>query len=340
MSNSYSEITIEHHERESITQSFRNIKYDPTGSDEYISALRKAAYESFPNRVLDLLSSQRSSVNPSALIAIHGLPIDDGIVGSPPPSEGGEKYKQGHLSENVLAAVSSLIGEPYSILSEGEEFIANLTPEKASKLAFDINGSEMELDYHIENSALRYLAHEDCSPIGVALIGVRHDESAPLTRFSDVRLALKLLSPADIDTLFGKNFIIKLPHRWRGAFFGNVENTEICALLTGPRENPRASGAYYKDITHAINQKGEDAFRNLHAALKQVERTVDIKPGSYTYVDNRFAFHARDKFLSAYDENDRPYRWLQRVYVAPNLWNFRSFRRVGWRVFDPAKIID
>ena len=340
MSENYSEIIIDDCEREAISRGFRGVIYDPAGADGYISKLRRVAHECLPARLLDLLSRQRSSVNPSALIAIQGLPTDMAIIGSPAPGESSEKYKRGHLSENILAAISSLIGEPYSILSEGEEFVANLTPEKTGKSAFDINGSEMELEYHIENSALRFLAHEDCSPIGVALIGVRHEASAPLTRFSDVRLAMNYLSSADIDALYEKNFVIKLPHRWRGKFFGDAESTTACALMSGPREIPRVSGAYYKDITQAINKKGEYALMNLHQALKQVERAVDIRPGTYTYVDNRFAFHARDKFVSSYDENERPYRWLQRVYVASNLWNFRSLHRSGWRIFDPARTVE
>lgn len=35
---------------------------------------------------------------------------------------------------------------------------------------------------------------------------------------ADSRKALKLLSVEDIDTLYGKNFIIRLPYRWHGAF--------------------------------------------------------------------------------------------------------------------------
>lgn len=335
---SYLTMTLNNEERSKVAKSISEVKYDADGHDQYIAALRYALYSSLPRELLDALSRQRSSVSPYALINVENLPIDDNVTGSPAPGEASIKYKAGNLSENIVVGLSSLIGEPYSIFTEGKEIVANLTPEVKSKAAYDINGSEVELDYHIENSALRFLSSEDCAPVGVALLGVRHDENGPLTRFADTRLALQQLSEKDIKTLYSKNFIIKVPHRWRGAFFGERETTDLSPILTGPKSAPRVSGAFYKDITMSIGERAQEAFNNLHQALKAVEIAVDVRAGSYTYVDNRFAFHSRDKFVSSYDENERPYRWLQRVYVAPNLWNYRSFSCNGYRVYDPASL--
>jgi len=43
----------------------------------------------------------------------------------------------------------------------------------------------------------------------------------------------------------------------------------------------------------------------------------------------------RDHVEAAYDENDRAHRWVQRIFVARNLWNFRTYTPAQERIFDP-----
>ena len=63
---------------------------------------------------------------------------------------------------------------------------------------------------------------------------------------------------------------------------------------------------------------------------------VKIAPGRLVYINNRFARHSRDRFSPTFDENGRANRWVQRIFLASNLWNYRVFDRTLARVFDPS----
>ena len=50
--------------------------------------------------------------------------------------------------------------------------------------------------------------------------------------------------------------------------------------------------------------------------------------------DNRFALHARDKFTPSFDDEGRPARWIQRVFVSQSLWSYRNLVPVSDRVYE------
>jgi hypothetical protein len=330
------EITLNESESEQIRSAFENHKYDSYGGAEYISRIRTAAYQAFPARIIDLLEAQKSSSDPAPFIIFNNIPIDKEIHGSPNFAQTGRDLKSGVLSENVLCAIGSVLGEPYSIHFEGRELVNNLTPQKETKRDYTGLGSEVELDFHIENAALNYMSEDDCSPMALLLLGIRHDKQGPKTYVADSRAALKLLSPEDIEVLYEKNFIIRLPYRWRGAFKNSNENTGLCPMLSGPLSLPRVSTVFYPDMVLPVNPKAKSAFDNLYHAIKSVSIGIDITPGKLVFVDNRFALHSREKFLPQYDDNGMPYRWLQRLFITKNLWGFRGFKKIGDRVFDPS----
>src|SRR3990167_526066 len=131
-----------------------------------------------------------------------------------------------------------MIGDAYSIAFEGPELVNNLTPQKDTARDYTGLGSEVELDFHIENAALRFMSEDDCSPMGMLLLGIRNDTAinGPKTYISDARIAMQSLSCEDLEVLREKNFIIRLPYRWRGAFHTQQENTELCAIISGSAE--------------------------------------------------------------------------------------------------------
>jgi len=168
-------------------------------------------------------------------------------------------------------------------------------------------------------------------------LGVRIDENSeqPSTFISDARNALKLLTSSDIEILYGNNFHLHLPHRWRNAFYHSKVNTSKCPVIRGTLDLPRVSVAFYPDMVTPIDNRSRIALENLHQAIKEVSESIIITPGRLVYVDNRFTLHSRSKFDPTYDEQGCPYRWLQRVFVASNLWPFRHFQSIGDRVFLP-----
>lgn len=321
-----------------IRKKLNDIDYDPGGGDDYITSIRLIAYNAFPLRIIKLLEHQRTSLQPLPYLIIDNIPIDDAICGSPSFSQSGKNFKAGNLSENVICALGSLIGEPYSIKFEGSELVNNLTPQKDCKNDYTGLGSEVELDFHIENAALKYMPGHDLSPMGLMLLGVRSDPKSigPRTFVADCRLAISKLTADDISVLSDNNFIIRLPYRWRSAFNDNTENTNLCPIIAGPDNYPVISAVFYPDMVIAVNDKAKKAFTNLYNALKSVAVGIHITPGKFIYIDNRFSLHSREKFHATYDKNGFSYRWIHRLFVAPNLWGFREFYSVNKRIFDPS----
>lgn len=337
--NSSEKISLTTDECVRIKNALNDIPYCSKGNEQYISTIRTAAYHSFPEKIIQLLHAQKSAKNMMSHIIFENVPIDDAIHGSPAFHETGKDFKTGHLSENVICAFGLLIGDAYSIAFEGRELVNNLTPQKNTAFDYTGLGSQVELDFHIENAALRFMSDDDCSPMGMLLLGLRKDYSAegPKTYVSDARLAIQQLSTDDLAILRGKNFIIRLPYRWRAAFQAQKENTELCPIISGTNELPRLNVAFYPDMVLPINENAKRAFDNLYAAIKSVSVGIEMEPKRLVYIDNRFTLHSREKFLPTYDSNGMPYRWVQRLFLTSSLWNFRQFHSVGDRVFDPTQ---
>ncbi|MFL9866068.1 TauD/TfdA family dioxygenase [Paraburkholderia fungorum] len=316
------------------------LPYDPTGGAEYVSAVRRAAYAAFPDRVLAAIERTKlPAATANGSIEIDNLPIDTDVHGSPQFTETGHSFKGGVLSENVLVALGALAGEPYSIAHEGRELVNNLTPHKETALEYTGLGSEVELDFHIENAAQAHMPEGDTSPFALLLLGIRSEPSGgPHTRLADARRALALLSDEDIEYLYGRHYIIRVPYRWRGATPTPRDNTDLSAVLSGPVESPRVTVAFYPDMVLAANARAKLALDNLYQAIRQVSFGVQVTPGKLVLINNSFTLHSRDRFTPQYDDNGRAHRWVQRVFVARSLWNFRSFTRVHDRVFDPKNL--
>ncbi|WP_244426384.1 hypothetical protein [Bartonella florencae] len=111
---------------------------------------------------------QKRSITPRAYLIFENLPIDRQINTSPNPYNLDASCKSGYISENLIMMFSLLIGESYSIKFEGEH--NNLVPLKDNKKDYTGLGSEVELDFHIENAALKFITGLNLSPKGILLM--------------------------------------------------------------------------------------------------------------------------------------------------------------------------
>lgn len=324
-------------EKSILRDALAPINYEDSGNSAYINTVKNAASAAMPKRILAALQEQRASLQPRPYLIFDNLPTDDEVFGSPTSTETGNAYKSGHVSENLAIAFASLIGEPYSVSFEGIDIVNNLTPERGKEKDYTGLGSDVELDFHIENAALKFVKDLDLSPTGLVLTGVRQDPAMPKTRIADASEAIRQLDQCDLDILRGDNFRLKVPYRWRSVLGGeNFVETAPAPLISGCMIQPEVHVAFYPDMVTPLNDDATRAFRNFYEAIKRVSFGVDVTPGRLVYVDNRFALHSRDRFTANYDENGWPLRWIQRVFVTATLWNHRTLRRLKERVFEPV----
>lgn len=319
-------------ERNQLGAALGKVNYDPQGGQNYITDLRIIADAHLPRRVIDVLANQRTSLNPKPYLIFENLPTDEAVFTTPEAHTFTPAAKSGTLSESLIMTFAGMIGEPYSIQFEGADVVNNLIPKASEKREYTGLGSEVELGFHIENAALKHVENASFSPLGLLLTGVRHDPNGPLTRLADARQAIGLLEEHDVECLSQPLYRIKVPHRWRdqGAYI-----TEPIAMLSGGLDFPEVSAVFYPDMLEALSKPAADSMARFHHALSQVSIGVDIKPGQLVYIDNRFTLHARDRFVPSLDAMSNPLRWVQRVFVASNLWSHRRLDRVKARVFLP-----
>ncbi len=319
-------------ERNQLSAALGKINYDPQGGQNYITDLRIMADSNLPRRVIDVLANQRASLRPKPYLVFENLPTDEAVFTTPDPEVFTPAAKSGTLSENLIMAFASMIGEPYSIQFEGADIVNNLIPSPSAKREYTGLGSQVELSFHVENAALKYMENAGFSPLGLLLTGVRHDPQGPMTRLADARAALLLLEASDVVCLRQPLYRIKVPHRWRnqGTFA-----TEPVAMLSGDLDFPEVSAVFYPDMVEALSTPAANAMTRFHDAIRQVSVAVDIKPGQLLYIDNRFTLHARDSFEPSLDKLSKPLRWVQRVFVSKSLWSHRQLERVQSRIFLP-----
>jgi hypothetical protein len=324
-------------ERERLKARLAPIRYCDAGAAGYIQAVRQAAHEALPERFLAALAEQRTSLAPRPCLVFDNLPTDDEVSGAPVGAERGADHKSGSISENLAVAFAALIGEPYSISFEGRDLVNNLTPEPGKEREYTGLGSDVELDFHIENAALKFVENLNLSPTGLVLTGVRQDPGMPKTRVADARAALALLDRDDVRLLRGRHFLLRVPYRWREALGGSsLAQTAPAPLISGCELQPEAHVAFYPDMVQPLTPEATAAFQRFHRAIQQVSFGLDVTPGRLVYVDNRIALHSRDRFKARYDDAGRPLRWIQRVFVASSLWNHRSLTQLKERVFEPV----
>lgn len=249
--------------------------------------------------------------------------------------------KKSYISENILVLIGLIYGEPYSMYYESKGLVNNLIPLKNAKKDFTGVGSAVELGFHIENSALRYMTSKNCSPKALLLTGVRQQENPPITPIADAREALKLLCDEDIKMLFKPHYKIKLPYRWRIDKNSKNYKTEFIPILNKVNESLFCNGAFYGDMIEEVKtERAQTALKNFEKALYDTMIQEVIKPGEVVCIDNRVMYHSRFKFDAKFNSNGQAYRWIQRIFVTEDLSNFEGLVKNSDRVYSPIPIYE
>lgn len=279
-----------------------------------------------PSEIREMIWTWRRNPDRPGVLMIDGFGVDPDLP--PTPIDGRRSAaKLTTYSEQVLAGVATLIGEPISFASERNgTLFTDLSPVKGKENALTNEGSEAELGWHTEHAASAYLLDPpqrvvDC----LTFFHLRGDPRGEAkTLVADIRDAIRLMEPDMIAALRRPEFIARLPMLVRSSLPANRHAFANHRILTGSDEHPFVSGALYGDLLEGTTPEAIEALAALKRALDAVQMQVPTVPGRLVILDNRRVLHGRYPFKPAYDGNDR---WLQRCMTTSSLEPFRAWQR-------------
>lgn len=323
------------HERDNFTDEFTDVKYNSAGPFNSFVRAAKQAYLMAASPELDtILHEFKNDPRANGALMVHNCPFDPSVSRGLLEDEAASKVKKSYLSEGFLIGLVSQVGEPYSIQQEGHELVNNLCPSQEDRAQFTGLGSESDLGLHIENAAARLLPG-DRAPDGLALTGVsREPGNGPATIISDGRLALSLCDAWVQQELRKPNYYVRFPNRW------NASGTdEICletSVVIGSTESPSFVAAFYDKILTSSTPRAEKALSEFSKALDAVAVAIHIQPGLTVLLNNHVVFHGRDSFKASFDQEGRPWRWVQRAFWLSSLRRMGDWKWVRDRVVHPV----
>jgi len=324
-------IQLTNTERRALSDALSWLHYSSTAPHApFVHAARSAVASAVSARTRHVLEEERNGVRPRGVIVIENTPFDQSVERGPLDPEGAESQKPNSLSEGLIVGFTAQLGDPYAVYQEGRGLVSNVSPSRAHLERLTGLGSRLALGLHIEHAAARTLPG-DRAPDGLGLTGVSKEPvAAPATVVSDGRLALAAVGARTAALLRQRRFEAMFPERWRGQ--AEAALPVRTALVTGEPESPSFVGAFYGDMLEprgAVARRAREAFLS---ALEEAAVEVVIEPGVVVLLDNHFIFHGRAPFEPQFDDEGRPYRWLQRVLFTSSLRRFGRWARVSDRI--------
>lgn len=270
--------------------------------------------------------------DPAAGIQIHGLPVDDTVVG---PTPGDWQAAAGSVrarrEEFFLALVSRCLGDVFgwSTLQAGRP-IQNVLPIAGEEDQQSGHGSDTLLEWHTEDGFHPYRCDY------LLLFGVRNHDHVPTTLSSvrDVHL------PDDVRRVLAEPRFYILPddehlrqlaardphHPGLMRMIRMRETPEPVAVLFGAADSPflRIDPFFMRCVDD--DTEAEQALKALVTELERVQQDVVVGAGSLLVVDNYLAVHGRRAFTARYDGTDR---WLKKATVTRDLRKSRDSRETA-----------
>ncbi|WP_228973342.1 TauD/TfdA family dioxygenase [Streptomyces sp. DH12] len=280
---------------------------------EYADDIRAEA-ERLPVGVRRFLVSSRAAED--AVIVLGNLPVDDGLVPTPPSWRIAEKEAAAIREELVLLLVGSVLGEPFGWANQQNgRLVHDVCPSKGQENSLTSASSRQQLTLHTED------VFHPCRGDYVALMCLRNPDAVGTT-------------VARVESVEFPEPVRRVLHQDRFRFFPDdshhvvpqhsAENPsaledrpyEVASVLFGPEEAP-----YLRidaDFTDAVPGDTEAAAALAEAAdlLAAAAERVVLGPGDAVFIDNHRAIHGRDTFTPRYDGTDR---WLKRTSLVRDL---------------------
>lgn len=295
--------------------------------------------EELPRRLRAVLNDFRLT-EPSGILVISGLPVDDTRIGPTPADWKNKPVPSPTLTQDIaFFLIASLLGDPIGWATQQDGYIMHDV--------FPIKGYENEQIGWSSEETLTWHTEDAFHPLRTDYLGLmclRNTDEVETTYadVSDVRI------DENIRAILSQERFYILPddsHRTanrpaaeemvnqaekvaclRQRSFAQVERAlndpEPIAVLFGASDEPylRIDPHYMEGV------QGEDERKALHAfgaALDSTMTGVVLRPGDICLIDNYRAVHGRRPFRARFDGTDR---WLRRLNVTRDLRKSREFR--------------
>ncbi|MDV8022650.1 TauD/TfdA family dioxygenase [Rhodococcus sp. IEGM 1330] len=257
------------------------------------------------------------------VMLLQNLPTDRALPDT--PTDGGAaKEKQTFISEGVLLALSTLLGEPVSFRTEKNgRIIHDIATTKGGADTQTSQASKVFLNFHNDIVYDENDRYDVSNPDFLVLYCLRGAPGgAAGTYYCAASEIIEFLPPETVATLRDPRFKLNAPGGYTKMYANNQAVWSLpMPLIVGPPESPEiflaANGVIGIDETA---QRALDSVQEL-CRSGSIGARVELTPGDALLINNRKGVHARDPFPARFDGTDR---WLQRTYIRRSLWNIRD----------------
>ncbi|WP_282692095.1 guanitoxin biosynthesis L-enduracididine beta-hydroxylase GntD [Streptomyces sp. CC208A] len=277
---------------------------------------------------------------PSGVLVVSGLPVDDTVLGPTPPDWREKEAPDATLRLDIpFLLIGCLLGEPIAWATQQDgRLMHDIFPIRAHEHGQIGWGSAETLAWHTED------AFHPLRTDYLGLMCLRNPDGVETT-FADI--ADVRLDDATRAVLAEKRFRI-LPddsHRPQNQVEGGREDQEgpeaaelrrrsaervesalrfpePVAVLFGSPENPyvRLDPYYMQGVQGEYEQRALD---KIGKALDDAMSGVALVPGDIAFIDNYRVVHGRKPFRARFDGTDR---WLRRLNITRDLRKSRHAR--------------
>ncbi|WP_416520558.1 guanitoxin biosynthesis L-enduracididine beta-hydroxylase GntD [Streptomyces achromogenes] len=274
---------------------------------------------------------------PSGVVVLSGLPVDDAALGPTPPDWRDKAAPDATLHLDIpFLLIACLLGEPIGWATQQDgRIMHDIFPIRAHEHGQIGWGSAETLAWHTED------AFHPLRTDYLGLMCLRNPDGVETT-FADV--ADVRLEPATREALAEERFKI-LPddsHRPQNQVAGGQEDPEVAELIRlsiervdsalrspepvavlfgSPREPYVRLDPYYMQGVQGENE--QRALDEIGKALDDVMGGVALHPGDIAFIDNYRVVHGRKPFKARFDGTDR---WLRRLNITRDLRKSRHAR--------------
>jgi alpha-ketoglutarate-dependent taurine dioxygenase len=237
----------------------------------------------------------------SGALVLRGLPVGDV---PPTPARPQAPTSKDHISEFVLLTVGRRLGQPVGYAPEhGGGLVQNLVPTPDAVGRQTSTSSGVQLAFHTETAfhphRSRYLL----------LLCLRGDPAGHTLLCSVPHAAARLPEDA-VQVLRQPRFDTGIDE----SFGRSTRRVGPFAVLAGDPARPFVT--FDADLTAGLDDEANDALALLREAVDACFLEVTLETGDLLVVDNAVTVHGRSSFPARFDGTDR---WLQRVFVVPDL---------------------